>query len=159
MCLFSSLNIQSYMKWLQIITPYSLWLITTDWVKQICQEWQENSSIDKDHHLPYLETKPPLIEPKRTWTSEADISLHILIMILLASYPFTLYLCSSTSPKAPQPNPCAIKSLDSLLLRKEIRTLLPSGSPSVNGKGNFLDHKRKEGFQFNFFKLETQMIG
>lgn len=122
-------------------------------MKHIFQEWLKTSRIDKNHHLPYLETRPLLMQPKRALSSMADKSHHPLIMILLASPPFTLYLCNFP------PNLCSIKPLDFLFPRKEIYTLLPYGSSSKNGEGNFLDHKRKEGFQFNSFELETQMIG
>lgn len=60
-------------------------------LKQIYQEWLENSSIDKDHHLPYLETRPPLMQPKKALSSVADESYHPLIMSLLTS-PLSLYI-------------------------------------------------------------------
>lgn len=81
-------------------------------MRQIYQEWLESSSIDKNHHLPYLETRPPLMQPKRALSSEADILHHSLIMILLASYHFNLYFWS---PPTPSPRP--IEPLDFLLLR------------------------------------------
>lgn len=121
-----------------------------DRMRQSYQEWLESSHIDKNHHLPYLETRPPLKQPKRALSSEADISHSSLIMILLAFYPFTLFLWSP-----PSPSPCPIKPLDFLLLRKELCALLSSGS-SENGEGNCLDHKRKERFQFNSLNLKPR---
>lgn len=122
-------------------------------MQHIFQEWLKTSSMDKNHHLLYLETRPLLMQPKRALSSMADKPHHQLIMILLASPPFTLYLCSFP------PNLCSVKPLNFLLPRKKIYTLLPFRSSSKNGEGNFLDQKRKERFQFNSFELETQMIG
>lgn len=68
-------------------------------MEQVYQERLESSSIDEDHHLPYLETRPPLMRPKKALSSAADILHHSVIMILLVSPPFTLYLCSIFSPK------------------------------------------------------------
>ena len=66
-------------------------------MKQIYQEWLESSSIDKDHHLLYLETRPPLRQSKKTLRSVADESHHPLIMILLAS-PLSLCTCAVSHP-------------------------------------------------------------
>lgn len=124
-------------------------------MNQIRQEWLKSSSIDKDHHLPYLETRPPLIQPKRELSSVADKSHHPLIMILLASFPFILCGFFIPSPS----NPCSLKPLNFLLLGKEICTLLLYGSSSKNGEGNFRRLQEEGRASSQFFELKTQMIG
>ena len=95
------------------------------------------------------------MQPKKALSSVADESYHPLVTSLLAS-PLSFCICVISHLCL---QTLVHRAFEFSVTKKRDMYFIVIWESFETEEGNFLDHKKKEGFQFNASELEAQMIG